>query len=186
MKHSHLKYRVDISAIAGRGAAALHAGGMQAVTAARTKFDMLSSQRFTRSGREIFPMGASVRVTKRAVTYRLRVTNKKLPMWKFQITPNPSAGNTTGSARQRITFAFRQGQSIALAKGFNFGGITYRRIGGGYVVRKNGSHGSGHITTADKLMFETFSPSLALGDLAPEVLAELIVQVEKGITEALK
>lgn len=186
MKHSHVKYRVDISAIAERGAAALHAGGMQAVTAARTKFDMLSSQRFTRSGREIFPMGASVRVTKRAVTYRLRVTNKKLPMWKFQVTPSPTAGNTTGSSRQRITFAFRQGQSLTLASGFNWNGVTYRRIGGGYVVRNNGSHGSGHITTANKLMRETFRPSLALGDLAPEVLAELILQVEKSIREAVK
>lgn len=186
MKHSRVKYRADISAIAERGAASLHAGGMQAVTAARTKFDRLSSQRFTRSGRGVFPMGASVRETVRAVTYRLRVTNKKLPMWKFQVTPSPSAGDTTGSARQRITFAFRQGQSLALANGFNWNGLTYRRIGGGYVVRKNGSHGSGHITTANKLMFETFSPSMALGDLAPEVLAELIVQVEKGIREALK
>lgn len=186
MKHSRVKYHADISAIAERGAASLHAGGMQAVTAARTKFDMLSSQRFTRSGREVFPMGASVRETRRAVTYRLRVTNKKLPMWKFQVTPSPSAGDTTGSARQRITFAFRQGQSLALANGFNWNGLTYRRIGGGYVVRKNGSHGSGHITTANKLMLETFSPSMALGDLAPEVLAELIVQVETGIREALK
>lgn len=186
MKHSNVKQRIFLSTLEKRGFESLRAPGLFALVYARTKFDMFSAKRFTRSGRNFFPMGTSIRDSRRAVVYTLRVTNKKLPMWKFEVIPSPSAGDTTGSARQRITFAFRQGQSLALAKGFNFGGIVYRRIGGGYVVRNNGSHGSGHITVANKLMRETIRPSTVLGDLAEEVLVELIQQVEKGITEALK
>lgn len=186
MKHSRVKYHADISAIAERGAESLRAGGQEALTAARSKFDGLSSQRFTRSGRSLFPMGATMRVNRRSVSYILHVTNKKLPMWKFEVTPSPSGSATTGSARQRIYFAFRRGQTMSLDKGFIWDGLVYRRIGGSYVIRKGGSHGSGHITTADKLMRETFRPSMALGDLAPEVLAELVLHVERSIREVLK
>lgn len=186
MRTSRMKYRVDIFAIADRGAASLRAGGQEALMAARSKFDGLSSQRFTRSGRTLFPMGASMRVSRRSANYILHVTSKKLPMWKFEVTPSPTGTATTGSNRQRISFAFRRGQTMSLDKGFIWNGIVYRRIGGSYVIRKNGSHGSGHITTANKLMRETFSPSMALGDLAPEVLAELVFQVSKSMRGAMK
>lgn len=183
---SRMKYVVNLPEIAvRRGSAALRAGGGQALQNSRAKFDVLSNQRFTRSGQSVFPMRTRMTIGKRAVKYTLSVSRKRMPMWKFDIAPDLSS-DTTGRNRKPITFAFRRGQALSLPQGFIWKGMVYRRIGsGGYVTRKDGSHGSGHITLANKLMRETFSAAQGLHEVAPEVLDELVKRVTSGMVEVL-
>lgn len=183
---SRMRYVVNLPEIAvRRGSAALRAGGGQALQNARAKFDALSNQRFTRSGQSVFPMRARMTIGKRSVKYTLAVSRKRMPMWKFDVTPDRSI-DTTGRNRKPVAFAFRRGEALSLPRGFIWKGAVYRRIGGGgYVTRSGGSHGSGHVTLANKTMRETFSAAQGLHDIAPEVLDELAKRVTDGMVEVL-